>query len=89
MAQRFTGVTESVDEFQRRIEKESKQQQSINKALFDLKKQQDQEQIRIKRGLSVKDIENEHKLLYQQQQFTHNQQMQYLNDQFISPIFKI
>eukprot|EP01083_Nonionella_stella_P284034 966812_1 len=96
MAQRFTGVTESVDEFQRRIEKESKQQQSINKALFDLKKKQDIEQDRIRRGLSPAEADLEKKKekeakKAQKKLFAekggelnkyHNEQMKYLNDSY-------
>ena len=94
MAQRFTGVTESVDEFRRRHEKLSKQQQSINKALFDLKRQHDEEQDRIRRGLSPQEAKEEklkereaaraqQQLLKQQSNelnSLHNAQMKYLDD---------
>ena len=59
LAQRFTGVTESVEEFERRIERESKQRKTVNRTLLDWKRQQDNEQDRIRRGLSPQEAELE------------------------------
>eukprot|EP01083_Nonionella_stella_P124992 377847_1 len=96
MAQRFTGVTESVDEFQRRIEKESRQQQSINRALFDLKRKQDAEAERIRRGLSPQQARMEEEKAWERERKStkafndkreelnrqHNERMAYLHREY-------
>merc|ERR1719334_976126 len=96
MAQRFMGATESVDEFRRRIEKESKEQHSINKQLFQLKKKHDAEQDALRRGLSPQqEAERQkaeqlaannrrelmHKTREEAQQF-HDEHMRFLNDNY-------